>query len=84
MVEAAQDSVSSALHQWARAWLYVTKERRSSVVSLVKPSFLFLLDGSEAFVAGPDAREKPFTGKFLEAMLKEATQDMTQKDASVR
>jgi hypothetical protein len=55
-VEAAKDSFRSALRQWARAWLYVTKERRKSVVSLVEPSFQFLLAGPEAFAVGPEAR----------------------------
>ena len=64
----------------------MTKERRKSVVILVEPSFQFLLATSEAFAVGPEAREKLFSEKFLGAMLKEATQDVTlaQKDAAVR
>ena len=85
-VEAAKDSVRSALHQWARAWLHVTKQRRWAVVDLVKPSFEFLLAGQDSFAAGAQAREKLFTEKFLESMLREATQDATlaQKDAVTR
>ena len=64
----------------------MTKERRKSVVSLVEPSFQFLLATSEAFAVGPEDREKLFSEKFLGAMLKEATQDatLTQKDVAVR
>jgi hypothetical protein len=85
-VEAAKDSVRSALRQWARAWLHVTKQRRRAVVDLVEPSFEFLLAGQDSFAAGAEAREKLFTEKFLESMLKEATQDATlaQKDAVAR
>ncbi len=52
----------------------------------MEPSFQFLLAGPEAFAVCPEAREKLFTGKFLKAILKEATQDATlaQKDAAVR
>lgn len=85
-VEAAKDSVRSALRQWASAWLHVTKQRRRAVIDLVEPSFEFLLAGQDSFAAGAEAREKLFTGKFLESMLKEATQDATlaQKDAVAR
>ncbi|KAK4005777.1 hypothetical protein OUZ56_010854 [Daphnia magna] len=85
-VESAKDSVRSALRQWARAWLHVTKQRRRAVVNLVEPSLEFLLAGQDSFAAGAEAREKLFTGKFLESMLKEATPDATlaQKDAVAR
>ncbi|EFX71951.1 hypothetical protein DAPPUDRAFT_111201 [Daphnia pulex] len=60
-VEAAKDSVRSALRQWARAWLQITKQRRRAVVDLVEPSFEFLLAGHDSFAAGAEAREKLFT-----------------------
>ncbi|KZS20625.1 Uncharacterized protein APZ42_012631 [Daphnia magna] len=60
--------------------------RRRGVVDLVEPSFEFLLAGQDSFAAGAEAREKLFTGKFLESMFKEATQDATlaQNDAVAR
>ena len=78
--------MKSALRQWARAWLHVTKQRRRAVVDLVEPSFEFLLAGQDSFAAGAQAREKLFTEKFLESMLREATQDakLAQKDAVTR
>lgn len=63
-VEAAKDSIKSALRQWARAWLHVTKQRRRSVVNLVEPSYEFLLADQDAFAAGAEAREKLFTANF--------------------
>ncbi|KAI9552596.1 hypothetical protein GHT06_020461 [Daphnia sinensis] len=70
-VEAAKDSVRSALRQWARAWLHVTYQRRRAVVDLMGPSFQFLLAGQDSFATEAESREKLFTGKILESMLKE-------------
>ncbi|XP_045034660.1 uncharacterized protein LOC116925902 [Daphnia magna] len=73
----AQDLVQDALRQWSRAYHHVTRQRRRSVVGLVEPSFDFLTADPDAFAPGKEARELLFTGKFLESMLKEASQDAT-------
>jgi hypothetical protein len=73
----AQELVQDALRQWARAYHHITKQRRRAVIALVEPSFDFLTAEPEAFAPGKEARELLFTGKFLESMLKEASQDAT-------
>ncbi len=44
---------------------------------MVDPTFDFLLSTPSAYVPGKEAVELLFTEKFLESMLKEATQDAT-------
>ncbi|KAK4027051.1 hypothetical protein OUZ56_016070 [Daphnia magna] len=73
----AKMAVQAVLQQWGRAYHYITQKRRRSVVSLVDPAFDFLLS-TLAYAPGKEAVTKaPFTEKFLESMLKEATQDAT-------
>jgi hypothetical protein len=71
----AQELVQDALRQWARAYHNITKQRQRAVIALVEPSFDFLTAEPEAFAPGKEARELLFTGKFLESMPKEASQD---------
>ncbi|KAI9565076.1 hypothetical protein GHT06_008826 [Daphnia sinensis] len=63
--EKAQELVQDALRQ------------RKTVIALAEPSFDFLTAEPEAFAPGKEARELLFTGKFLESMLKKASQDAT-------
>lgn len=82
-VEATKDSVRLALRQWSKAQLHVKNQRRRAVVYLVAPLFEFFRAGPDSFLAGAEAREKLFTLKFLESMLKEASRMQCQprKDA---
>ncbi|KZS19204.1 Uncharacterized protein APZ42_014437, partial [Daphnia magna] len=73
----ATESLLAVLQQWAGAYHHITKQRRRTVVSLIEPSFDFLSTDPEAFAAGREARELLFTPKFLESMLREASQDAT-------
>ncbi|KAK4030540.1 hypothetical protein OUZ56_023783 [Daphnia magna] len=73
----AKMAVQAVLQRWGRAYHYITQKRRWSVVSLVDPAFDFLLSTPSAYAPRKEAVELLFTEKFLESMLKEATQDAT-------
>ena len=49
---------------------------------LVEPVFDFILSNPDAFASGKEAIELLFTDKFLETMLKEASQDATLASSS--
>ncbi len=73
----ATESLLAVLQQWARAYHHITKQRRRAVVSLIEPSFDFFSADPEAFAAEREAQKLLFTQKFLESMLREASQDAT-------
>jgi hypothetical protein len=55
------------LQQWGRAFKYISKRRRRSVVSLVDPGFEYLLSQPSAYVPGKEAVELLFTDDFLQS-----------------
>jgi hypothetical protein len=71
----AREAVQAVLQQWGRAFHHISQKRRRSVVSLVDPTYDFLLSAPSAYTPGKEAVEFLFTETFLESMLKEATQD---------
>lgn len=73
----AKMTVQAVLQQRGCAYHYITQKRRRSVVLLVDPTFDFLLSTLSAFSPGKEAVKLLFMEKFLEVMLKEATQDAT-------
>ena len=48
----------------------------------VEPAYDYILSNSDAFAPGKEAAELLFTDKFLETMLKEASQDATLASSS--
>jgi hypothetical protein len=76
------ECLQAVLQQWARAYFHITRQRRRTAVSLVEPDFDFLCAEPDSFAPGKEARELLFTAKFLESMLREASQDATLASTS--
>jgi hypothetical protein len=81
-VTQAKNTVRAVLQQWGRAYYHITQRRRRAVVTLVEPTYDFILSNPDAFAPGKEATELLFTDKFLETMLKEASQDATLASSS--
>ncbi|KZS02876.1 Uncharacterized protein APZ42_034530 [Daphnia magna] len=76
-VTQSKNTVRAVLQQWEKAYHHVTQKRRRAVVALVEPSYDFILSNPDAFALGKEAAELLFMDKFLETMLKKASQDAT-------
>ncbi|KZR99710.1 Uncharacterized protein APZ42_004326, partial [Daphnia magna] len=75
-------SLPDSDEQWGRAYFYITKERRSAVMSLTEPGAEYLLRDPDAFEGGKEARSFLFTEKYLQAMLTDASLDNTLAQAA--
>ena len=64
--------LETSLQQWGRAFNYLTKLCRETVVDAMDPKFKFLLKENEALPSGMEGREHLFTNKFTNHMLKVA------------
>ncbi len=71
-----RDGIESALQQWARAFNHVSRRRRHNVLACAAPRSAHLLEASDAFCT-EEAIKKLFGQTFLDAMLKEANQELT-------
>ncbi|EFX67321.1 hypothetical protein DAPPUDRAFT_115527 [Daphnia pulex] len=81
-VTQAKNTVRAVLQQWGRAYYHITQRRRRANVTLVEPTYDFILSNPDAFAPRKEATELLFTDKFLETMLKEASQDATPASSS--
>ncbi|KAK4007691.1 hypothetical protein OUZ56_012844 [Daphnia magna] len=73
--ESLKRPMQAALQQWGPAYFYITKERRSAVMSLAEPGAEYSLRDPDAFEGGKEACSFLFTEKYLQAMLTDASQD---------
>ena len=69
--------LEASLQQWGRAFSYITKLRRETVMDAMDPRFKYLLKEKDALPTGKEARELLFSGKFVDLMLKDARDDET-------